>query len=136
MVTAMRPQGEVCPLEDAEGYEFVQLRKPGSETDTTAPELQPLALLPGYVPMGPPTPEDVGYEVLSAPAEVQEQLGNYRGEYEMLSMTGPQTTGSQTGSGSRNIPVSAPLYEVPPIQSPPVYEIAPPPRNVNSVSSR
>ena len=133
MVTARRPQAEVCPLEDAEGYEFVQLRKPGSETDNTAPELQPLALLPGYVPMGPP---DAGYEVLSAPTEIQEQLRNYRGEYEMLSMIGPQTTGSQTGSGSRNIPVSAPLYEVPPIQSPPVYEIAPPPRNVNPVSSR
>ena len=133
MVTALRPHGEVCPLEDAEGYEFAQLRKPGSETDNSAPELHPLAPLPGYVPMGPP--HDAGYEVLSAPTEVQEQLRNYRGEYEMLSMTGPQMTGPQTGSGARTIPASAPLYEVPPIQSPPVYEIAPLPRNVNPVRS-
>lgn len=109
----------------------MQIRKPGTETNDSAPEMQPFAPLPGYEPMGPP--QDTGYEVLSASEEVQEQLRDYGGTYETLSVACPQRAGSQTEPGSRNIPVSAPLYEVPPIKSPPLYEIAPPPRTVNPV---
>lgn len=132
-LTSTWVQGDkVCPLSDAEGYEFVQLRKPEETMDDSVPEMQPFASLPGYLPMGPPQPED-GYEKLSAPVDTQEQLRNYGAAYETLSMTGPQTTGSQIGTGPRNIPMSAPLYEVPPTTSPPVYEIAPPPRSTSQV---
>lgn len=137
-LTGARVQADQpCPL-DTQGYEFVQLRKPGTLTDDLAPEMQPLAPLPGYEPMGPPS--DEGYEILSPPAEIQQQLhASNRGDYETLAMVGPQWTGSHTGSArttqqpssSMNIPVSAPLYEVPPTLSPPVYEIAPPPRNLH-----
>ena len=95
----------MCPLSDAEGYEFVQLRKPEETMDDSVPEMQPFASLPGYLPMGPPQPED-GYEMLSAPVDTQVQLRNYGAAYETLSMTGPQTTGSQIGTGPRNIPMS------------------------------
>lgn len=58
------------------------------------------------------------------------------------SMVGPQRAGSQTGSaqiaqqpfGAMNTPVAPSLYEVPPVMSSPVYEIAPPPRDVPPVS--
>lgn len=134
-----RAQGDIpCPL-DTQGYEFVQLRKPSSLASDSTPEMQPFAPVAGYEPMGPPT--DVGYEILAPPVDLQEQIDN-RGDYETLAMIGPQRTGSQTGpmqmnqqpSGSMNIPVSAPLYEVPPIMSSPLYEIAPPPRDVPPVS--
>ena len=137
--TDPRTQGDMpCPL-DMQGYEFVRLRKPDSLPRDFAPEMQPFAPAAGYMPMGPPT--DAGYEILAPPAEIQEHLAN-RGDYETLAMVGPQRTGSQTGSvqiaqqptGSMNIPVSAPLYERPPVMSSPVYEIAPPPRNVLPVS--
>ena len=127
-----RSGDKVCPLSDTEGYEFVQLRKPGPDTNDSAPEMQPFAPLPGYVPMGPPP--DEGYEILSAPVETQQQSSNYGGTYETLTMAVPQRTGSQIGTASRNSPVSAPLYEVPPTASPPVYEIAPPPRSTAPVS--
>ena len=112
-----RPQGEKpCPL-DAEGYEFTQLRKPGSLPRDSAPEMQPFAPLAGYEPMGPP--EESGYEILAPPAELQEQVAD-RGDYETLAMVGPQRTGSQAGplqmtqrpSSSMNIPMSAPLYSL------------------------
>ena len=112
-----RPQGEKpCPL-DAEGYEFTQLRKPGSLPRDSAPEMQPFAPLTGYEPMGPP--EESGYEILAPPAELQEQVAD-RGDYETLAMVGPQRTGSQAGplqmtqrpSSSMNIPMSAPLYSL------------------------
>ena len=117
-----RAQGETpCPL-DIEGYEFVNLRKPGSLPNDPAPEMQAFAPLPGYEPMGPP--EDTGYEILAPLAELQEQIAD-RGDYETLAMVNPQRTGSQTGSaqitqqpsGRMNAPVSASLYEVPPIMS-------------------
>lgn len=138
--SGVRAQGEKpCPL-DAPGYEFVKLRKPGSLPSDSAPEMQPFAPVAGYEPMGPPE-DAAGYEILAPPADLQEQVAN-RGDYETLAMVGPQRTVSQTGSaqmtqqpsGSMNIPVSAPLYEVPPIMSSPVYEIAPPPRDVPPVS--
>ena len=112
-----RPQGEKpCPL-DAEGYEFVQLRKPGTLPSDSTPEMQPFAPLAGYEPMGPP--EDTAYEVLAPPAELQEQVAD-RGDYETLAMVGAQRTGSQAvspqmtqqPSGSMNIPTSAPLYSM------------------------
>ena len=112
-----RPQGEKpCPL-DGEGYDFVNLRKPGSLPSDSAPEMQPFAPLAGYERMGPP--EESGYEVLAPPAELQEQVDDL-GDYETLAMVGPQrTTGSQARpaqktqqpSGS-NIPMSAPLYSL------------------------
>ena len=112
-----RAQGEKpCPL-DIEGYEFVNLRKPGSLPNDSAPEMQAFAPLPGYEPMGPP--EDTEYEILAPPAELQEQIDD-RGDYETLAMVNPQRTGSQAGSaqitqqpsGSMNRPVSAPLYSL------------------------
>ena len=112
-----RPQGDKpCPL-DAEGYDLVQLRKPGSLPSDSAPEMQPFAPLAGYEPMGPP--EESGYEILGPAAELQEQVID-RGDYETLAMVGPQRTGSQAGpaqmtqqpSGSINIPMSAPLYSL------------------------
>ena len=109
------------------------MRKPEKGTEESAPEMQPFAPLPGYLPMGPAQP-DAGYEVLSTPAESQDQLRSYAGEYETLSMAGPQRTGTQRASSARSIPSSAPLYEVPPSMSPPVYEIAPPPKPTSMVS--
>ena len=112
-----RPQGEKpCPL-DAEGYEFTQLRKPGSLPSDSTPEMQPFAPLAGYEPMGPP--EESGYEIVAPQAELQEQVAD-RGDYETLAMVGPQRTGSQAGpvqmtqrpSSSMNIPMSAPLYSL------------------------
>ena len=131
-MSGLRTQSGSCPLVNAQGYEIVNLRQPATETNDSNPEMQPFACRPGYVPMAPP--ED-GYEKLSAPAEVQEQLRNYGGTYETLSMSGPQRKGSQTEPGSRNIPGAAPLYGVPLAGSPSVYEIAPPPRNVSVVST-
>lgn len=127
-MSGLRTQSGSCPLVNAQGYEIVNLRQPATETNDSNPEMQPFACRPGYVPMAPP--ED-GYEKLSAPAEVQEQLRNYGGTYETLSMSGPQRKGSQTEPGSRNIPGAAPSYGVPLAGSPSVYEIAPPPRNVS-----
>ena len=112
-----RAQGEKpCPL-DIEGYEFVNLRKPGSLPSDSAPEMQAFAPLPGYEPMGPP--EDMGYEILAPLADLQEQIAD-RGDYETLAMFNPQRTGCQAGSaqmtqqpsGSMNMPVSAPLYSL------------------------
>ena len=112
-----RAQGEKpCPL-DAEGYEFVRLRKPGSLPSDSAPEMQPFAPLAGYEPMGPP--DNTEYEILAPPAELQEQVAD-RGDYETLAMVGPQRTGSQSvspqmtqqPSGPMNISMSAPLYSM------------------------
>ena len=137
--TGGRGQAEQpCPL-DAPGYEFVQLRKPSSFTGDSTPEMQPFAPLAGYEPMAPP--HDEGYEMLAPSADIHQQLSS-RGDYETLAMIGPQRTRSQTEAvrvtqqrtSAMNIPASASLYEVPPTMASPVYEIAPPPRNIPPVS--
>lgn len=127
LVSSVRPQSAACPLVNLQGDEVVDLLSSAPEAIDSDPEMQPFASRPGYVPMGPP--QD-GYEKVSAPTDLQEQLRNYGGTYETLSLSSPQIGGSQTEPSPRNLPTAETLYEVPPAKSSPVYEIAPPPRNV------
>ena len=125
---------QACPL-DIPAYECLQLRKQSDVVSGSTPEMQPFASLPGYEPMAPPENQQGAgeYEFL-APFVGSLEIPDPRGDYETLAMVGPPRPGSrpeapamaQQAPGSNSLPVSTPLYEVPPTLSSPVYEIAPP----------
>ncbi|XP_031548747.1 ankyrin repeat and SAM domain-containing protein 1A-like [Actinia tenebrosa] len=126
-------QAKTCPL-DIPQYELVGFRKTPSEM---GPETLPMSALPGYEPMGPETPENPfgEYEVFAPRTDAS--------DYEVLPRGAIL---QQQGTSQPSIAQSPPVYEIAPpprlaqeepqptpspstlSQNSPVYEIAPPPR--------